>query len=96
MRSRIAVTLPSITSVSATVGQRARWQEIDGNLLALPKRFQPVGFLWHFWPDCIQNHPHAVSKTLESGSKSSGKSLKTVPFVNVKGRIYLLRLTRSR
>ncbi len=64
------------------VGQRVRRQGIDGNLRTLPWAAtqtvcRPLGF-WAFSAGFVFKTTPTVSKTLESGGKSSGTFLKTV------------------
>ena len=72
----------SITLGQLKVGQRVRWQGIDGNLRTLPWAatqtvFRPLWF-WAFSAGFVFKTTPTVSKTLESGGKWSGKFAKTV------------------
>ena len=82
MRSRITAVTTSITLGRLTDGQRVRCQGIDGNLRTPPLAatqtvFRPLGFV-PFPAGFVFKTTPTVSKTLESGGKSSGKFLKTV------------------
>ncbi len=72
----------SMAVESAHSWQLVRWQGIDGNLRTLPWAatqtvFRPLGFR-AFSAGFVFKTTQTVSKTLESGGKSSGKFLKTV------------------